>query len=112
MNAIPTDLKIVEGKLRISWSDGETRSYTFSELRDACPCATCREKRKGGDKSDQPSNAVLLPVLSAEEARPLAIEGMQPMGNYAYTIAFSDGHDTGIFSFSLLRSLGEVMASD
>ena len=32
---------------------------------------------------------------------------MQPMGNYAYSIAFSDGHDTGIFAFDLLRQLGE-----
>ena len=27
--------------------------------------------------------------------------------SYAYTIAFSDGHDTGIFSFDLLQQLGE-----
>ena len=49
-----------------------------------------------------------VPVLSAEEARPLGIDGMQPVGNYAYTIHFSDGHDTGIFTFSLLRQLGAV----
>ena len=26
---------------------------------------------------------------------------MKPVGNYAYSIAFSDGHDTGIFSFEM-----------
>ena len=109
MSAIPTDLKIVDGKLQIAWSDGETRGYAFSELRDACPCATCREKRKEAASPSQPASAVLLPVLSAEEARPLAINGMQPVGNYAYTISFSDGHDTGIFTFDLLRQLGEVV---
>jgi DUF971 family protein len=47
-----------------------------------------------------------LPVITAAEARPLELLGMQPVGNYAYTIAFSDGHDTGIFTFELLRELG------
>jgi DUF971 family protein len=31
---------------------------------------------------------------------------MKPTGNYAYGIEFSDGHDTGIFTLELLRSLG------
>jgi DUF971 family protein len=47
-------------------------------------------------------------VIGLSEARPLAITGMQPMGNYAYSISFSDGHDTGIFSFELLRALGKA----
>ncbi len=102
-NPCPTNLKIVEeSKLLIEWSDGQRRHYSFRELRDACPCATCREKR-GGEQA-APS---LLPVLSANEAQPLRIEGMKPVGTYAYTVAFSDGHDTGIFRFELLRALGE-----
>jgi len=36
---------------------------------------------------------------------------MKPVGNYAYTISFSDGHDTGIFTFELLRELGTEVAS-
>ena len=105
-NTYPTDLKIAEGNmLFIEWSDGQRRRYSFRELRDRCPCATCREKRSG--ESQTPS---LLPVLSAAEAQPLRIEGMKPVGTYAYTIAFSDGHDTGIFSFELLRGLGESVS--
>ena len=103
MNTRPTDLQIVEDNaLIIKWNDGQQRRYSFRELRDACPCATCREKRTG--KQQAPT---LLPVLSAAEAEPLRIEGMKPVGSYAYTIAFSDGHDTGIFSFDLLLQLGE-----
>ena len=48
----------------------------------------------------------MLPVLSTEEAQPLKITGMKPVGNYAYSIEFNDGHDTGIFPFELLRALG------
>jgi DUF971 family protein len=43
--------------------------------------------------------------LSVAEAQPLAVQRMRPVGNYAYNIQFSDGHDSGIFSFDLIRSL-------
>jgi DUF971 family protein len=32
---------------------------------------------------------------------------MSPVGNYAYAIAFSDGHDTGIYTIEYLRELGQ-----
>lgn len=96
----PTKLELTDNnRLLINWSDGHRRSYGFGELRKACPCATCREKRKAPPK--------LLTVLSEEETQPLKILGMKPVGNYAYSIDFSDGHDTGIYSFTLLRELGE-----
>lgn len=99
-SALPTKLEIAnDAELLIEWSDGQTRRYGFGELRKQCPCATCREKRK-----TPPS---LLPIVSAEEAQPLTILGMKPVGNYAYSINFSDGHDTGIYSFDFLRELGE-----
>ena len=107
MNDLPHPVKLElagENRLTIAWSDGERRSYTFRELREACPCASCREKRKGAAESADP---LKLPVLSAAEAQPLRINGMKPVGNYAYTIAFSDGHDTGIYTFELLLELGE-----
>ena len=31
---------------------------------------------------------------------------MRPMGNYAYAIAFNDGHSSGIYSLDLFRELG------
>ncbi len=103
MNTLPTDLQIVEDNaLLIKWSGRQRRRYSCRDLRDVCPCATCHEKRTGEQQAP-----TILPVLSAAEAEPLRIEGMKPVGSYAYTIAFSDGHDTGIFSFDLLQQLGE-----
>lgn len=103
MTHYPTALsRTANSQLQITWSDGSSRLYTVKELRDACPCATCREKRNAA--ADEP--APLFPILKPEEARPLTVAGMEPVGNYAYTIAFSDGHDTGIFTFELLRELG------
>ncbi|MGI8980296.1 MAG: gamma-butyrobetaine hydroxylase-like domain-containing protein [Pirellulaceae bacterium] len=98
----PTALKLSDdNRLLITFSDNVTKSYRVRELRDACPCATCREKR-----SAPPADPFALPLLSKVELEPLRINGMKPVGNYAYTIAFSDGHDTGIFTFELLRELG------
>ena len=48
----------------------------------------------------------MLPVLSMAEARSLTIAKMEPVGNYAYSIEFSDGHNTGIYTLELLRQLG------
>ena len=102
MAVYPVKLELREQKLLwIEWSDGQHRRYTFQELRDACPCATCREKRQ---QPQAPPNG--LNVLSAAEARPLKIEGMKPVGNYAYAIDFSDGHNTGIYTIEFLRQLG------
>ena len=69
-------------------------------LRDACPCATCRERRA------EPPAAPLLQVLEPEEIAPLSITGMRPVGQYAYAIEFSDGHASGIYTLDYLRELG------
>ena len=37
---------------------------------------------------------------------------MRPVGNYAYNIAFSDGHNTGLYTFELLTALGNERKSD
>jgi DUF971 family protein len=49
----------------------------------------------------------MLPVLTPQQARPLAIVAMQPVGIYAYGITFSDGHSSGIYTYEFLRSLGD-----
>lgn len=100
----PTQLGLTtDGQLQIDWNDGQQRRYRVRDLRDACPCATCREKRN--------APAPLLPVLSPGETAPLTIAKMEPVGNYAYAIHFSDGHDTGIFTLERLRELGEEVAT-
>lgn len=88
-----------DGSIEITWSDAAEGVATPRLLRDACPCASCREKRT------EPPGASLLQVLSPEEIAPLTITGMNPVGQYAYKIAFSDGHDSGIYTLEYLREL-------
>jgi DUF971 family protein len=89
-------------RLRIEWNDGMKQEIRVRTLRDACPCATCREKRK-----QTPPSPMELTVLSPQEAAPLRITKMSPVGRYAYAVHFSDGHNTGIYTLEQLRELGE-----
>jgi DUF971 family protein len=108
MKLQPTKLELTPtGRLRITWNDGQVHEHAPDVLREACPCATCREKRKA-----PPPLPTELPVIAPAEAQPLRITGMTPVGNYAYSISFTDGHNTGIYTLELLRELGEEVASD
>lgn len=106
MQPTPTDIQRSEPRgIKIRWSDGGETDFTAAALRKACPCATCREKKKGQELTQ--AAPTMLPVLKAEEARPVDIQSMQPVGNYAYNIAFTDGHDSGIYTFEFLRGLAD-----
>ena len=106
MNTHPTKLSMADdGRLEIEWSDGQVRLYAVRELRDRCPCATCREERTAPPK-DEPGQ---LPIIDPSEAGPLRIVQMDPVGNYAYSIHFSDGHQSGIYPLELLRELGDEL---
>lgn len=85
----PTGLSLRGRDLVIEWSDGRRLQYTPAQLRAACPCATCASVREPSPAPDD-----------------LAVTQMQPVGNYAYRIEFSDGHATGIFPLDLLLRLG------
>lgn len=96
----PQSLRGDAQALTIQWDDGVTHRLSWHQLRDACPCATCKIKRE-----EPPA---LFQVLKPEETQPLRCLKMQALGNYAYHIDFSDGHNTGIYSLEFLRRLGEA----
>ena len=105
MDVVPTELAVRPPNiLFIAWSDGEKREYTFGELRSSCPCATCREKRA----TQSPNPFQIMPKEAAQEVK---VVGLQPVGSYAYSIEFSDKHDTGIYTLEFLRELGKVVES-
>src|SRR6516165_4392243 len=87
-------------RLAIEWSDGRRTLHTWQHLRANCPCATCREER------NVPPNPFRI-INPAERSEPLRPIAMTPVGRYAYKITWNDGHDTGIYSFDVLRQLDE-----
>ena len=99
--------------MEIEWRDGHRSSYTFSFLRDACPCALCEEERgKAGRQAGEPPRLApgALPMFKAA-AKPLSAEGV---GKYAIKFNWNDGHELGIYSWAFLREVcpcGECQAS-
>lgn len=81
-------------RLRIRWRDGHESLYPVRELRLACPCARCIEEMTG--------RPMLDPSEVPADIRPVRIE---PVGRYALQITWTDGHDTGLFTFERLREL-------
>jgi DUF971 family protein len=97
-NSTPTAISLSgPGKLVMDWSDGTRRAYRVDDLRRNCPCATCNTERLRSPTGEGP--LATLPSVT--------IEAMSPVGNYAYKIAFSDQHSTGIYPLELLRGLGD-----
>lgn len=91
----PTDMEWREkGVLGIMWSDGHQGVYPVRYLRQHCPCAACVDEWTGVRRS-KPDDVPLLIML----------QDIQPVGRYALQFKWSDGHDTGIYAFTLLRTL-------
>jgi DUF971 family protein len=90
----PEAIDLVEGgKVRIAWPGGPAVEVAFKTLRDRCPCAGCVEEWTGRKLLD----ASTIP----DDIRPLAID---PVGSYAVKFTWSDGHDSGLYTWDALRA--------
>ncbi|MCB1025896.1 MAG: DUF971 domain-containing protein, partial [Acidobacteria bacterium] len=76
--------------------DGKESRYNAVELRRSCPCASCINEWTGEK---------MLKDESIPDA--ITISKTSIVGRYALNFQFSDGHETGIFSFRFLRDLSE-----
>ncbi len=83
-----------EGEISIKWSDDTETRYTAPQLRRSCPCAGCIDEWTGKKTLDD-----------AKVTDDLTITHTSIVGRYALNFHFSDGHDTGIFSFKYLKEL-------
>ena len=84
-------------EVSIKWSDDSETKYTAAELRRNCPCAGCVDEWTG--------KKVLRDDSVSDD---LAFDHISIVGRYALNFHFTDGHDTGIFSFQYLQSLGQT----
>jgi len=98
MRQAPTDIKLKrsEGVLEVTWPDTPTSRLPTRDLRCACPCAGCVDEHTGVRTLDVAS-------IPAD----VNVTDMQLVGSYAVQFVFSDGHDTGIFTWDLLATLAE-----
>jgi DUF971 family protein len=91
----PTEIKLHQKSrvLEIAFDDGRNFRLPFEFLRVYSPSAEVRGHGPGQE------------VLQTGKKN-VEITRIEPVGQYAVQLAFSDGHDTGIYSWELLYDYG------
>jgi DUF971 family protein len=84
--------------LALSWQSGLQRAVPYAMLRGYCPCAHCQGHGAG-------------PKKFVDSAADLALIGIKAVGHYALQLVWSDGHQTGIYTFDYLRDVPLERAS-
>ncbi len=79
--------------LEIAFDDGQKFKLSSEYLRVLSPSAEVRGHGAGQE------------VLQTGK-KSVSIQAVEPVGNYAVKLVFSDGHDTGLYSWDYLYTLG------
>jgi len=100
LRAVHLDLER-DRALTVHWSDGRVSIYPVRYLRKMSPSAEARQLRE--EMARNPLTVLPSSGSGAEEA--LRAEALELVGHYAVRVRFSDGHDTGIYSWRYLREI-------
>lgn len=92
----PTEIRLNKDKNELTVAFDNTKRFVFSAefLRVMSPSAEVQ-----GHSPDQRQ--------TVPGKRNVLVRNLEQVGNYAVKVAFNDGHDTGLFSWSYLYELGE-----
>lgn len=82
------------GEIGIAWDDGHETYLSSYDLRCACPCAMCIDEMSGRKTLDDTK-------IGAD----VHAQSIEPVGQYGVGIRWSDGHDTGIYTYKNLRAM-------
>ena len=91
--------------LTIEWEDGSRSVLPIAYLRRMSPSADARTLRESLARNP------LTVLPSGASSGPITAEAAELVGNYALRIRFSDGHDTGLYTWSYLREIAEAAPS-
>jgi len=97
---IPTELTVHQKSrlFEVAFDDGRAFSIPFELMRVYSPSAEVKGHGPGQET---------LQVGKRE----VGINGVEPVGNYAVKPLFTDGHDSGIFTWDYLYKLGSEHAA-
>ncbi len=92
---VPTEIKLHQKSrmLEVAFSDGQLFELSCEFLRVYSPSAEVRGHGPGQE------------VLQVRKKN-VEITDVQPVGSYAVKLVFSDGHDSGLYSWDYLHDLG------
>jgi len=94
----PVSVQKIGGEFAIAWSDGVESYFPLETLRRRCPCAAC-------EGEPDVTGAVAKPRPAYGPAS-FELTSWQTIGGYAIQPRWGDGHNTGLYSYAFLRSLG------
>ena len=92
------EVDVKQREVRILWADDLRSTYSLEYLRQICPCASCNEMRRNQDPLRVLSVDQIITTAELRTERPVEM-----VGNYALQFFWTDGHNTGIYSFDFLR---------
>ncbi|MDC7241127.1 MAG: P-loop NTPase [Spirochaetales bacterium] len=90
----PPEVVQKETEISVTWADGRVWKLDAVHLRSSCRCALCVDEYTGEkilNDDDIPSD--------------IRVEDVTPLGNYALSFTWSDGHSSGIFPYTQLEEL-------
>jgi len=91
------NMTVIGNELALRWSDGVESYLPLKFLRKRCPCAVC------AGETDLLGN--ILKDETALNLKSFQLKRCRQIGGYAIQPEWGDGHQSGIYSFSYLRSL-------
>lgn len=92
----PVKIKLKgSNSLLIKWEDNAESVISLEKLRRLCPCASCKIEREG-------QSADYIPILNKAQ---VTVKSVKPVGSYAVSISWEDGHSTGIYEYTYLKML-------
>lgn len=95
----PVQIKVKQNKyISIRWNDGSHSIIDLKKIRQFCPCATCHTLRERQETN-------YIPIYNDNQINVLTVE---QVGGYALQIKWKDGHNTGIYEYPFLLSLGKL----
>ena len=96
---LPTQIATIGSEIAIAWDDGQESYISMEKLRAASPSAeNTGETDFFGNKYGGTTQTHFPGVT---------VKGWQMVGGYAVQFHFSDGHSTGLYSYDMLKHLGQ-----
>lgn len=93
--AIPLEIKLLQKQRAVSIKFDDGAEFTFS----------CEFLRRNSPSAEVRGHGGIKPVLPPVDPN-INITQIEPVGNYAVKLYFDDGHQSGLYSWTYLYSLG------
>ena len=97
----PSNIATIGDEIAIAWSNGDESYIKMDFLRSRSPSA-----ENTGEK-DLVGN-VIYAGDGKKDFRNITVQSWQVMGGYAIQFHFSDGHNTGLYTYDFLKELGQT----